>query len=116
MQRQPRWWRTRVLCVVLAYSAFFAAGALAPSAHAGDAAAGSATATATPAAPPAPSDPRTLAKELYLTAEKLYAAAAYDRALLLYRLAYETRPDPIFLFNIAQCFRLAGKPALAASY
>jgi tetratricopeptide (TPR) repeat protein len=49
------------------------------------------------------------AKELYLAAEKEFGATKYDAALALYGEAYKAFPEPIFLFNIAQCHRLAGR-------
>jgi tetratricopeptide (TPR) repeat protein len=80
-----------------------------------------APAAAVAAVPPVPAattvvDATAVAKDLYSAAERLYAGGAYDDALVVYRLAYEARPDPIFLFDIAQCFRLGGKGELALSY
>ncbi|HEV8324822.1 MAG TPA: tetratricopeptide repeat protein [Myxococcota bacterium] len=72
-----------------------------------------------PPSPPAttvPPDARTRAKELYLAAERVFAAGDYENATVIYRLAYDLLPDPVFLFNIAQCQRLIGKRELAIDY
>jgi tetratricopeptide (TPR) repeat protein len=58
-------------------------------------------------------DEKTRARTAYLEAEKRYGAADYPGALELYREAYAAVPDPIFLFDIAQCHRLSGRDDLA---
>lgn len=53
-------------------------------------------------------------RELFTEATKRYNLGQFDRALPLYTRAYEVRPDPAFLFNIAQCDRQLGKWSDAA--
>jgi tetratricopeptide (TPR) repeat protein len=56
------------------------------------------------------------AKELYKAGEKYYLLAEYDKAAEMYRAGYEVLPDPVFLFNIAQSYRLGGKADLALRF
>ncbi|HEV8325190.1 MAG TPA: tetratricopeptide repeat protein [Myxococcota bacterium] len=70
------------------------------------------------AAGPAPAsgpaeDAKARARGLYLAAEERYRAGDYAAALDLYRAAFAAVPEPTFLFDMAQCYRLAGQPAHA---
>lgn len=56
------------------------------------------------------------ARELYLAAEKLFAGGHYDDAIELYARANAAAAAPVFLFDIAQCHRLAGRAAAALHY
>lgn len=38
---------------------------------------------------------------------KAYDLGDFERAIVEYKAGYEAKPDPVFLFNIAQCYRLA---------
>ena len=51
---------------------------------------------------------RSGARELYERATKAYNLQAFSTALDLFKQAYELRPDPVLLFNIAQCQRQMG--------
>ena len=70
------------------------------------------------ARPPAarPDDAKARARAFYREAEKKFAARDYDGALEAYREAYAAVPEPVFLFDIGQCHRLAGRPELALFY
>jgi tetratricopeptide (TPR) repeat protein len=58
---------------------------------------------------PARADDAATARRAFTEAEKLYAAAEFDRALVLYRKAYELKALPGFHFNIGQCYRKLGQ-------
>jgi tetratricopeptide (TPR) repeat protein len=62
-------------------------------------------------APPrsARADATTEARQTFKRAEKQYAAAKFDGALVLYQKAYELKPLPGFHFNIGQCYRKLGQ-------
>ncbi len=45
------------------------------------------------------------AKQLYLSATKHFDLAEYSEALADYKEAYRLKDDPVFLYNIAQCYR-----------
>jgi tetratricopeptide (TPR) repeat protein len=47
-------------------------------------------------------------RELFQQAQKAYGVGHFDEALALYTQAYEIKPLPGFLFNIAQCHRQLG--------
>jgi tetratricopeptide (TPR) repeat protein len=53
-------------------------------------------------------DSRTRAKAIYDAGVLQYNLGEFERALDHFKAAYETRPDPILLFNIAQCHRMLG--------
>jgi len=55
------------------------------------------------------------AKALAEEATKQYDLGDYRQALDAYKAAYLAKPDPVFLFNIAQCYRLMGEPEEAAA-
>src|SRR4051812_40977344 len=57
----------------------------------------------------APADPAAAtAKEHYLKGGRFYDLGKYDDAIREFEAAYENRPDPAFLYNLAQSHRLAG--------
>src|SRR3954451_20407815 len=45
------------------------------------------------------------AKQLYVSATKHFDLAEYSEALADYKEAYRLKDDPVFLYNIAQCYR-----------
>lgn len=49
------------------------------------------------------------AKRMFRRAERSFAAKDYGEALRLYLEAYQHKPLPGFLFNIAQCYRYLGR-------
>lgn len=55
-------------------------------------------------------------RELYESGTTHYNLREYQDALSDFKSAYRMRPDPVFLFNIAQCYRQLGDPEQAASY
>jgi tetratricopeptide (TPR) repeat protein len=65
----------------------------------------------------AASDPRTeKAREHYLQGDAFYKLDRYANALGEYEQAYLAKPDPSFLYNIAQCHRLMGDKAEAVKF
>ncbi len=70
-------------------------------------AAGTARAQTAASAPPAATAGKTV-RELIENATKLYQAGDYDRAASEYFAAYEKKPLPALLFNVAQSHRKAG--------
>ena len=72
---------------------------------------------ATPAlaAPAAPSDTER-AKQYYISGSKHFDLAEYDQALADFKEGYRLKDDPVFLYNIAQCFRLLNKPSDAIQF
>jgi tetratricopeptide (TPR) repeat protein len=54
------------------------------------------------------------ARELFRQAQTKYNLLHFDEALALFEKGYEEKPDPVFLFNIAQCQRQLGRYELAA--
>lgn len=70
-----------------------------------------------PAAPPAPEAPRAPTLREHTDAGvRLFAEGRYDEAIAAFAAAHALRPNSVYLFNIAQCHRKAGRPhqALAA--
>src|SRR5215212_6637047 len=65
---------------------------------------------------PAQVDPqkKAAAKKLADDAQAQFDAQNYDKAIELYRKAFELIPHPQLMFNIAQAHRLAGRPDRAA--
>ena len=51
---------------------------------------------------------KTAAKDKYEAAERAYNLGQFKKAIELYTAAYEELPEPAFLFNIAQSYRMAG--------
>jgi len=64
--------------------------------------------TATAVAQPAPPDPQTRAKELYNQGTKHFNLREYPEAVVAFKEAYRLYSEPLFLFNIAQAYRLSG--------
>ena len=57
-------------------------------------------------AKPKVSDKDAAAKAAYEEATKAYNLGKFDKAIEAYERAYDLKPDPVFLFNIAQSHRL----------
>src|SRR5438270_3474135 len=57
------------------------------------------------AAPAGGSSDERQARELFQNAEKSFNLGRFPEALADYQAAYEAKPLPAFLFNIAQCYR-----------
>jgi hypothetical protein len=55
-------------------------------------------------------------KKLFEDGMVQYDLRRFDAAITLFEKAFETRPDPVFLYNIAQAHRMAGRPADAAAF
>ncbi len=55
-------------------------------------------------------------KKLFEDGMVQYDLRRFDVAITLFEKAFETRPDPVFLYNIAQAHRMAGRPAEAAAF
>jgi tetratricopeptide (TPR) repeat protein len=69
------------------------------------------------AGPARAADPRTeKAREHYLQGDAFYKLDKYPQALAEYEQAYLAKPDPSFLYNIAQCHRLMGNRAEAVRF
>lgn len=66
------------------------------------------------AAPRADLAARAKAKALYESATSHYNLGEFREALTDYKEAYRVTPDPVFLFNVAQCHRQMNEPADAA--
>src|SRR6267154_2713843 len=60
------------------------------------------------AAPASSIDDEKQARSLYERAEKSFDLGRFAEALADYQSAYEAKPLPGFLFNIAQCYRNVG--------
>jgi tetratricopeptide (TPR) repeat protein len=66
---------------------------------------------------PARADQRTeKAREHYVQGDAYYKLDKYSDALHEYEQAYIAKPDPSFLYNIAQCHRLMGNKAEAVKF
>jgi len=57
-------------------------------------------------AKPKSTDKDLAAKQAYEEATKAYNLGKFDKAIEAYERAYDLKPDPVFLFNIAQSHRL----------
>lgn len=55
-------------------------------------------------------------KQAVIDGNQAYAAKDYERARERYLYAYTIRPEPLLLYNAAQCFRQQGKLTEAADY
>jgi hypothetical protein len=64
---------------------------------------------------PAFAEDRGKAKELFEDASRRYALGEYHAALGRFKTAYDNFADPIFLFNIAQCYRAMDDKAQAVT-
>jgi tetratricopeptide (TPR) repeat protein len=56
------------------------------------------------------------AKDHFIKGRRAYDLGMYDKAIAEYQLAYNLKPDPALLFNIAQCHRLANHLELAVVF
>lgn len=56
------------------------------------------------------------AKEHFEKASRLYDVGRYSDAVEEYQKAYLNVEDPVFLFNIAQCYRLSDRPVEAVRF
>ena len=63
-----------------------------------------------------PAGDKEKAKALYAEADKAYMLTKYAEAAELYKAAYDAYPEPAFLFNVAQAYRLNGDYALAIRF
>lgn len=59
---------------------------------------------------------RAKARSLFESGTVHYNLGELDAALADFRAAYRVLPDPVFIFNIAQCLRRLDKPAQAADF
>ncbi len=50
----------------------------------------------------------TTARKLFDDGERAYNLGEFDKAVGLFKQAYEQRPDPVYLFNVAQTYRQMG--------
>lgn len=55
------------------------------------------------------------ARRAYSDGADLYREGKYSEALARFQAGYALRPDPVFLFNIAQCYRRLGQSQKAIS-
>ncbi|MDX2019622.1 MAG: hypothetical protein SF187_05225 [Deltaproteobacteria bacterium] len=55
-------------------------------------------------------DPEADSKRLYKEGTKHYNLGEFEEAVTAYKSGYDAKPDPVFLFNIAQAYRLWNKP------
>src|SRR5580765_3576765 len=68
-------------------------------------------------APVAYADNKEAAKEAYSDGKRQYDVGDYAAALAAFKKAYLNYEEPVFLFNMAQCYRALGdKPAAARTY
>jgi tetratricopeptide (TPR) repeat protein len=56
------------------------------------------------------------ARHAFEAGKKAYTAGDFDKAIELWKEAYELKDDPIFLYNIAQAYRQKGDSAKAVFY
>jgi len=56
------------------------------------------------------------AKKLFISGTKHYNLREYNEALADFREAFRLRDDPVFLYNIAQCYRMLENRAEAVSF
>jgi tetratricopeptide (TPR) repeat protein len=69
-----------------------------------------------PGAPREVEDWDNKARAHFAQATKAYNLGKFEEALKLYIEAYDAKPHPSFLFNIAQCYRQLGDYETAATY
>ena len=55
-------------------------------------------------------------KRLYKEGTKRYNLGEFEEAIKAYKSGYDAKADPVFLFNIAQAYRLWNKPDKAAFF
>jgi hypothetical protein len=62
-----------------------------------------------------PSDrAKATSEKLYTEGQSLYNAGDYHGAAQKFQLAYDTNPDPVYLFNVAQAYRFAKECRVSA--
>ena len=61
-------------------------------------------------------DPAEEAKHHFEEGSKAFSLGEFQRAVTEYKAGFEVRPDPVFLYNIGQSYRLAGNLADAVSF
>jgi tetratricopeptide (TPR) repeat protein len=61
-------------------------------------------------------DRERIARAKFVEGTKAYNLGQFEAALTAYKEAFELKPHPGFLFNIAQCYRHLGQYATAAFY
>jgi len=62
-------------------------------------------------------DDKEAAKQAYTEGKRQYDLGEYDAALAAFKKAYLNYEEPVFLFNIAQCYRALGeRPAAVRTY
>jgi tetratricopeptide (TPR) repeat protein len=62
-------------------------------------------------------DNKEAAKQAYTEGKRQYDLGEYDAALSAFKTAYLNYEEPVFLFNIAQCYRALGdRPAAVRTY
>jgi hypothetical protein len=66
-----------------------------------------------PLATPAHADDPQRAKELFQEGTRYFDLGQFDKAIDAFQSGYREKPDPIFLFNIAQAYRLSGDASKA---
>jgi tetratricopeptide (TPR) repeat protein len=59
---------------------------------------------------------KALAREHFKKGLSAYHLENYDKAIEEFRTAFEAEPDPVFLYNIAQAYRLSGRPEEAIKH
>jgi tetratricopeptide (TPR) repeat protein len=67
-------------------------------------------------AAPAGADNPQAAREHFVQASKYFDLGQYDDAIKEYKAAYDAKPDPALLYNIAQVHKLAGHPVDAIRF
>jgi len=64
----------------------------------------------------APATPAQKAKQHYLQGEAYFKSKNFSEAMDEYQKGYLEKPDPVFIFNIAQCQRLLGNSSAAIEF
>jgi hypothetical protein len=59
---------------------------------------------------------KAVAKEHYTKGMAAFTLENYDKAIAEFRAGFEEAPDPVFLFNIAQAYRLSNRPREAINF
>jgi len=77
---------------------------------------GAAARAAEPPRPETATTPAQKAKQHYLRGEAYFKSKNFSEAMDEYQKGYLEKPDPVFIFNIAQCQRLLGNSAAAIEF
>jgi tetratricopeptide (TPR) repeat protein len=59
---------------------------------------------------------KALAREHYKKGMAAFTLESYDLAIEEFRTGFQDEPDPVFLFNIAQAYRLSNRPREAITF